>query len=968
MALWALVHRRMLHEPALTLALLVGWLATVALVSAIPMYTDAINQALLRQELQTEESSRRPAFGFLFVSTDNQSDPVLLGGYPVRWDGYLALRNYFQFEFPSALRLPVRTRMHFVRSDLFQLFPTIPGTYGRGRESLSWVNLGFITSLGDQISLLEGTMPSPNWSPGEPVEVLVADDFADELGLQVGEIYSLFNPSGVTPSTDRAPFTLPVRIAGIWHARTPDSAFWYISSRAFRETLLVNEELYIGLLGRHIPRPLYELSWYESLDGGNVRAENVAAFLRRMRQVETQIGILLPGTRLTLLPESALIRYQLTVSAQSALILLLGLPVIGLILLFIALTASSMVERQQVEISILKSRGSGSGQIITTYVLQAVTLAFLALILGLPLGWLAAQAMGGTRQFMTFNRTTPLLMSVTRESIQYAFMALILALGVTLLPAYRSARLTIVAAKQMVGRQSLRSLGMTFGIDLLIFVAAIYGYYLLDQQGRITQLEWGEGVDPWENPLLFLAPSLFLLAGVRLYLHLIPAALHLLERVIQSLPGITLLLSIQGLARNSHQYRTLLMLLTLTAGLGTFVTSVARTLDDNLVERMFYQVGAQIAVVEKAGRYGASTSEGGEIQRQASTTTLNQTTEREGPVGWAIPPLQEHRRVAGVQEVARVGRFPAHVRLPNQSVKVELYGIDRIDWPRVAYFRRDFAQWPLGTLMNELALDDAGILVRDEFLDQTGLQIGDSLEVRGLVAGSSQALFFKIVGPVDLFPTAYPTVAEFFVVNLEYIFTQLGGPLPYHVWLKVDEQVDASTLTAGLEEVGFEILDLTDVREEIAHEQQRPERIGLFGFLSLGFIATTALSILALATHAFLMYRRRFIQMGIMRAIGLSSRQIAVALAGEQTLTTTLGILGGALLGLITSQLFIPFMQIGYTEADLIPPFIVVIAWRDVTLAVSALLGASLLITLGVAWLLSRLRVFHAIKMGEAIG
>lgn len=115
------------------------------------------------------------------------------------------------------------------------------------------------------------------------------------------------------------------------------------------------------------------------------------------------------------------------------------------------------------------------------------------------------------------------------------------------------------------------------------------------------------------------------------------------------------------------------------------------------------------------------------------------------------------------------------------------------------------------------------------------------------------------------------------------------------------------------------------------------------------------------------MYRRRFIQMGIMRAIGLSSRQIAVALAGEQTLTTTLGILGGALLGLITSQLFIPFMQIGYTEADLIPPFIVVIAWRDVTLAVSALLGASLLITLGVAWLLSRLRVFHAIKMGRRL-
>jgi putative ABC transport system permease protein len=74
------------------------------------------------------------------------------------------------------------------------------------------------------------------------------------------------------------------------------------------------------------------------------------------------------------------------------------------------------------------------------------------------------------------------------------------------------------------------------------------------------------------------------------------------------------------------------------------------------------------------------------------------------------------------------------------------------------------------------------------------------------------------------------------------------------------------------------------------------------------------------------MYQRRFVQLGILRAIGLSARQVAATQASEHLLTTGSGILGGAGLGLLCSHLFIPFMQIGYTQTDLIPPFAVIIA------------------------------------------
>ena len=181
----------------------------------------------------------------------------------------------------------------------------------------------------------------------------------------------------------------------------------------------------------------------------------------------------------------------------------------------------------------------------------------------------------------------------------------------------------------------------------------------------------------------------------------------------------------------------------------------------------------------------------------------------------------------------------------------------------------------------------------------------------------------------------------------------------------IDIEVRQSTAQIVLNAAELEIHEASLLR----NGQQLPaERIDLFDFLSLRFAITTLLSMLALGTHAFLLYRQRFIQLGIMRAIGLSARQVAATLAGEQMLATLLSIVGGGAMGLLTSHLFIPFMQIGRAETDLVPPYIVIIDWQSAAYLVLALGMAALAITGGVIWTLSRLRLFQAIKLGETIG
>ena len=80
-----------------------------------------------------------------------------------------------------------------------------------------------------------------------------------------------------------------------------------------------------------------------------------------------------------------------------------------------------------------------------------------------------------------------------------------------------------------------------------------------------------------------------------------------------------------------------------------------------------------------------------------------------------------------------------------------------------------------------------------------------------------------------------------------------------------------------------------------------------------------------------------------------------------------LGVIVGTLLGVLVSQLFIPYLQVGNTPADLVPPFLVEIAWPAI-FRIYALFGALFAVALtALAFLLLRMKIFQAIKLGETV-
>ena len=224
-----------------------------------------------------------------------------------------------------------------------------------------------------------------------------------------------------------------------------------------------------------------------------------------------------------------------------------------------------------------------------------------------------------------------------------------------------------------------------------------------------------------------------------------------------------------------------------------------------------------------------------------------------------------------------------------------------------------------------------------------------------------------VAGYVRLFPTIDPAAGPFAIGNLDYVFDYQGGQYPYDVWLKVAPGTSRQDIYRAAVDMGLKVFDKGFSPDSITAERQRPERQGFFGLLSVGFVASAFLTVLGFLFYSVLSFQRRFVELGMLRAIGLSSRQLAVLLTWEQALIIGIGMLAGTLIGVTASTLFIPYLQVRRANLPNVPPFVVTIAWEQIAV-IYAVFGIMLVLAVLVTMaLLRRMKLFQAVKLGEAI-
>ncbi len=951
LSLISLAAHRIWHQRLLMACLLAGLVAAVGLLAGIPLYADAVQNRLLQGEL-TEAGTRRPPFAFLWRYVG-----VWTGD--VSWAAYQPINNYLTEQAANTIDLPLDNVGRHVATARLRLFPGAETNFNQN-EPLLWTNLGFITDLAAQINLVEGAFPAET-AASTATEVLVSEETAVQLGLQVGETYTLFG--GDTTQ-------LPVRIVGVWQPRDPTNTFWFYEPDAFAEMLLTSEGQFEQQVVPVLPEAVSTAVWYQLYNGGRIRPASVEAFLQNVNVVEARATALLDGTTLDASPVRALQSYGRANNLLTLTLTIFSIPLISIILYFISLIANMVVTRGASEIAIWRSRGATRGQVVGVYLLEGLLVGSLGFVGGLWLALQIARLMGRTRTFLDPAILTPELVEgvgvgeltpvLSGTAVMYALIGVGLAILALLIPALQAAKYTIVTRRWQQARALLAPLWQRYFLDLLLLILPFYGWYQLERQGTISLL--GGGSDPFANPLLFLVPILFCFSLALVALRLFPLLLGGLAWLAEKLPGITLLLTLRQLARATAQYTGPLLLLTLTLSLASFTASMAVTFDDHLADQIYYQVGADLNLAELGQAVEESNQQPGAAAQPS-----------EDEPRWLFLPVTDHLLVDGARAAARVGEYTAVSSIGGRQQSGQILGVDRLDFAQVAFYRPDFADnEALGGLMNRLAVRRDHILVSRDFLARNSLQVGDPLRLTIGAAGDFADAEFTIAAPIDLFPTQYPQDGPFFVANLDHLHEALGGAYPYNVWLQTDPTVPSSEIVSGVRQLGFAVITAQDARERILQEQTRPERQGLFGLLSVGFLAAAVLTVLGFLVYAIVSFHQRAIQLGMLRAIGLSVGQMAAYLAGEQAVLIAAGVGLGTGLGVWASRLFIPFLQVGVGTGSagntaVTPPFIVQIAWEQLGTIYALFAAMFVIAVLILIALIARLRIFEAVKLGEAV-
>ena len=137
----------------------------------------------------------------------------------------------------------------------------------------------------------------------QAIEVALSRSMADEVGINVGETYTLV-------AAGNRPASLPIRVVGLWEAANAADPAWFFAPDTLRDVLLVDETTYTGPVAATLRGEVGQVVWYARFSGTGLSAAEAAPLLGRVETLRSRMAATLPGVRLDASPEAALKRYR----------------------------------------------------------------------------------------------------------------------------------------------------------------------------------------------------------------------------------------------------------------------------------------------------------------------------------------------------------------------------------------------------------------------------------------------------------------------------------------------------------------------------------------------------------------------------------------------------------------------------------------------------------------------------------
>lgn len=806
----------------------------------------------------------------------------------------------------------------------------------------------------------------------ERLTVLSMTDFENHLNLTEGELFT-DTEEGVIPCmmTQTAKtagryvlgeeirlrgYDSTFRIVGIFEEN--EDTFWLRRGTAYEGIIFVRPEDFSKIANGNITVTADRIYNYEALNYKELASvytqckrnegEKISYdFLPTMKQLEEDVG------------------------KAKSIMFILQIPTVALLLLFLYMVAAKMQDMEHSEISMLKSRGASSLQVVLLYMAQSVLITMAAAVFAVPLGIFMTRMVGYSNSFMEFVDRKTMPVSFTPEAAGYLLAAMLFCVLAMTLPVIGKSRLTIVEQKQ---RKKKTVLWKKSGLDIICLILALYFYYSYNRQlSTITEgMKQGQSADP----VLFLGSSVFILGCALLFTRLMPMLVNLIFRMFRKYWGVGMYSALLEVTRNRERKSFVTVLLICTVALGIFNANTARTLNQGEEENILYQAGADIVFREKW-----------ESNVKAIRYTLDRGTEpdKASPVLYKDPGNFSLTELGdNVESMTKVYRETSvSVKGLNADISIEkgstvLMGIQTKEFGETAYMPDGLTEKHWYESLNAMAANPYGILVSSNIRTKFGVEIGDVLyytrfDELGRADGSASG---EIVGFVDYFPGytpkeyteksdgTYESSEKYLIVANYSLMENMMGSMIYERWIK--NRGSQTYLYDYTKEHGIRYTSFTDAKNNIVKMKNDPVFQETNGLLTLIFLVSLIICSIGFLIFQIMGIRERRLNFGVFRAMGMTMREMRGIMIAEQCLTTLPAFLGGIATGFLATVLYVPLIAAAYTTdiAKCLPTKII-IENADMTRLSAVLLLVFVFCFMILIYTIRRLKVTQTLKMGE---
>ena len=526
-------------------------------------------------------------------------------------------------------------------------------------------------------------------------------------------------------------------------------------------------------------------------------------------------------------------------------------------------TFSITVAQRVTEFGLLRTLGASRPQILVSVLIEALAIGLLGALLGIAGGYVMAILLNALLKAFEVDLPTTSLVMESRTVVVALLVGIVVTAVSSMVPALRSTRVPPIAALQSYvppssRRRRLVYLALSTLLGLGGLAILLIGLFGEGSAGTSAALMGGGAV------AIVFAVSLF---SPRLVPALAAIAGWPLERIRRLIGR----LARENSQRNPSRTAVTAAALMIGLALVTFVTvfsaglksSVAQVIDENF--------------------------EGG---------LVIQNTDGFSPIPAGAAAAA--RRVPGVGLVATIRSTEA--KLLGQGSKA------RVSAPTRDIGAAVDVEWKVGGPATLRRLRDGEAVVSDSFASDHGLEAGDRFR---LLSQTGARPRFRVAGEFDSKAGVFGSVV-ITQAAMARAFAQTQDTIDFVI---VKPGADAAKvqalLTAGAERAfpTAEVLNQQELKE--SREEQVDQLVNLFNALLLLAIV---ISLFGIANTLALSIHERTRELGMLRAIGMSRRQVRTMIRYEAVITALIGAILGIVLGVIFAALISqPLKDEGFT-------------------------------------------------------